>query len=242
MIGLCRDWVPGAHVKVQRRNFIFVAAPNKLAPGSPFKFVPMTDLSQQQSTKPSGGDDSSDQRLLARVATGDRDALHELYVKYYQRVLRFIYRMTGQLEPAQEGVNDVMLVVWEKAHSFTGRSKVSTWIMGIAYHKGLKILEKSKRWSNRFKSVDFQDWNEPLVSPSEHTDGAMMKDLLVQGLKKLSVEQRAVVELTYFHGYSYQEISEIAGCPVNTVKTRMFHARAKLRKLLPALGLDEPRT
>ena len=68
----------------------------------------------------------------------------------------------------------------------------------------------------------------------------MLTDLLIQGLEKLPPEQRAVVELTYFHGHSYQEIGEIVGCPVNTVKTRMFHARAKLRKLLPELGGDGP--
>ena len=148
--------------------------------------------------------------------------------------------MTGKLELAQEGVNDVMLVVWEKAGSFTGRSKVSTWIMGIAYRKGLKILEKSRRWSERFRTVDFQEWNEPSTSSSEHMEEVILKDLLARGLASLPPEQRAVVELTYYQGCSYQEISEIAGCPVNTVKTRMFHARAKLRKLLPELGADGP--
>ena len=187
----------------------------------------------------SGDSKDSDQLLLRRISGGDRAALHTLYLRYFQRVLRFLSRMTGQLEAAQEGVNDVMLVVWQKAGTFGGRSKASTWIMGIAYHKGLKILEKSRRWSDRFKSVDFQEWHEPLLSPTEHTDDAVLKDLLAQGLRQLPPEQRAVVELTYYHGCSYQEISEIAGCPVNTVKTRMFHARAKLRKLLPDLGADE---
>ena len=59
-------------------------------------------------------------------------------------------------------------------------------------------------------------------------------------LRHLSAEHRAVVELTYFYGCSYEEIAAIAACPVNTVKTRMFHARAKLKKLLPTLGKDSP--
>ena len=59
-----------------------------------------------------------------------------------------------------------------------------------------------------------------------------------KALAALPAEQRAVVELTYYYGRSYQEISAIVGCPVNTVKTRMFHASAKLKKLLPALGKD----
>ena len=75
-----------------------------------------------------------------------------------------MYRVTGQLELAQEGINDVMLVVWEKGQTFTGRSTVSTWIMGIAYRKGLKLREKSKRWSDRFKAADIDDWNEPSIN------------------------------------------------------------------------------
>jgi RNA polymerase sigma-70 factor (ECF subfamily) len=157
-------------------------------------------------------------------------------------LLRFIYRVTGQLELAQEGVNDVMMVVWRNAEEFARRSSVSTWIMGIAYRKALKLLERSRRWSDRFASVDFDEWIERSDAPAEPSDDGDLRDLLDQALKHLSAEHRAVVELTYFYGCSYEEIAVIAGCPVNTVKTRMFHARAKLRKLLPTLGQDLPST
>jgi RNA polymerase sigma-70 factor (ECF subfamily) len=63
---------------------------------------------------------------------------------------------------------------------------------------------------------------------------------LTHALATLSPEQRAVVELTYYHAYSYQEIAEITGCPVNTVKTRMFHARRRLAQLLGGLGWRRP--
>ena len=178
--------------------------------------------------------DESDLLLLDRIAAGDRDAFRELYAAYYQRLLRFIHRVTRQLELAQEGVNDVMLVVWQNSESFGRRSKVSTWIMGIAYRKALKLLDGSRRWSDRFKAGVFDDVEDFDVAadPAENRD---LRDLLDQGLKRLSPEQRAVVELTYFAGCSYQEISAIAGCPVNTVKTRMFNARVRLRELLPVL-------
>ena len=187
-------------------------------------------------------DDESDLALLARIARGDRDALRDIYTVYYHPLLRFIYRVTGQLELAQEGVNDVMMVVWRNAEEFARRSSVSTWIMGIAYRKALKLLERSRRWSDRFASVDFDEWIERSDVPAEPSDDGDLRDLLDQALKHLSAEHRAVVELTYFYGCSYEEIAVIAGCPVNTVKTRMFHARAKLRKLLPTLGKDLPST
>lgn len=187
-------------------------------------------------------DDTSDLALLARITHGDRDALREIYTVYYHPLLRFMYRVTGQLELAQEGINDVMLVVWRSSESFGHRSSVSTWIMGIAYRKALKLLERSRRWSDRFIAVDFDEWLERSEAPAEPSDNGELRDLLDQGLKHLSPEHRAVVELTYFYGCSYEEIAVIAGCPVNTVKTRMFHARAKLRKLLPVIGKDLPST
>lgn len=181
-------------------------------------------------------DDGDDAALLTRIVAGDRDAFRDLYTLYYQPMLRFIYRLTGRLDLAQEGVNDVMLVVWRNGRAFGGKSKVATWIMGIAYHRALKLAERERRWWGRHSSVDFDDWIERLDGTEELTGQAELRNLIDQGLRRLSAEHRAVVELTYFHGCSYEEIAAIVNCPVNTVKTRMFHARARLKKLLPELG------
>ena len=180
----------------------------------------------------------SDLLLLERIARGDRSALRELYAAYYHPLLRFMQRITRSLELAQEGVNDVMLTVWSNSTSFARRSSVSTWIMGIAYHKALKALAARRRWTSRFgfHIDDFEDRIEAAVEPSEHRD---LRDSLDKALETLPPAQRTVVELTYFSGYSYEEIAAIMGCPVNTVKTRMFHARLKLRKALPALANGE---
>jgi RNA polymerase sigma-70 factor, ECF subfamily len=180
-------------------------------------------------------DDAADLALLGRIGRGDREAFRELYTLYYHPLLRFIYRITGQLELAKEGVNDVLLVVWQNSRSFGGKSKVATWIMGIAYHRALKLLEKSRRWSDRIVH-ESNDSIERFGDSQEPMDRADLRDLLDHALRRLTPEHRAVVELTYFYGYSYEEIALIAACPVNTVKTRMFHARARLKKLLPDLG------
>jgi len=189
-------------------------------------------------TRRNPANDDADVALLQRIGHGDRTALHELYTHYYHPVLRFIYRVTRRLDLAQEGVNDTMMVVWRNSQSFNHRSSVSTWIMGIAYRKALKALAASKRWSDRFAAIDFDAWIEHSGPAAEQSDDGDLRDLLEQSLRHLSPEHRAVVELTYFYGCSYEEIALIADCPVNTVKTRMFHARAKLKKLLPLLGKD----
>lgn len=200
-------------------------------------------MSDRPKTAPKTGaaDDARDRELLDGVRCGNRAAFQELYVKYYHPLLRFIYRITGQLETAQEGINDVMLVVWRSAAAFEGKSRVSTWILGIAYRKALKLRQGARRWTERFKAAD-ADSDELSAPVSEHrgrTDLRDLRDLLDHGMRNLPAKQRAVVELTYFYGYSYEEIATIVDCPVNTVKTRMFHARARLKTLLPALGRDE---
>jgi RNA polymerase sigma factor (sigma-70 family) len=130
-------------------------------------------------------------------------------------------------------------VVWNNAGTLSRRSKVSTWIMGIAYRKGLKLAQRANRWTSRFKAADWTDAVEPFAGSAGLNEQLDLRDLLTHAIKDLSPKHRAVVELTYFYGYSYEEISQIVNCPVNTVKTRMFHARAKLKKSVPQLGRDE---
>ena len=198
----------------------------------------MNEEPRKRAQRSGPSDDARDRALLERIRGGDRAAFRELYVNYYHPLLRFIYRITGQLESAQEGVNDVMLVVWQSAAAFEGQSRVATWLLGIAYRKALKLRQQSKRWWERFKGEEGRDCDELLPAADEHTSRDL-QDLIEKGMRGLTAKQRAVVELTYFYGYSYEEIAAIVDCPVNTVKTRMFHARARLKSLLPALAKED---
>lgn len=82
--------------------------------------------------------DASDARLISQVADGDRRAFEALYRGYFPRLTRFLNGMTRSAQLIEEIVNDTMLVVWQKAHSFDGTCKVSTWIFAIAYRKACK--------------------------------------------------------------------------------------------------------
>lgn len=167
--------------------------------------------------------------LVRRVAHGDRAAFETLYGCYYPRLTRFLERMTRQPQLVEEILNDTMLVVWRKAHTYDLSAKVSTWIFAIAYRKTLKTLKRADR------VLEFDP--EENVSPVEsEPEGEMMQQelraFLSRAMTALSAEHRAVIELTYYHGYAYQEIAEIMGCRVDTVKTRMFYARRRLKALL----------
>lgn len=171
---------------------------------------------------------SEDLRLLEAVGRRDRRAFADLYRLYQPRLYGYLRRLVRDGALIEEVIDDVMFVVWTDARKFQGRAAVSSWIFGIAYRKALSALRKEGRYQ------------APLVSQSNIPDGSARtgvdQELIQAGLAELSPDHRQVVELTYFCGFSYQEIAEIADCPVNTVKTRMYHARRRLKVLLPRLA------
>jgi len=168
------------------------------------------------------------------VARGDREAFRELYIVYHRRLARFLMRLTRRYEVAEEIINDTMWVVWRKAGDFRGDSRVSTWIMGIAYRRALKAL-RSGRVAHQAVPMD----EVLLVSPDEAAD-AEISELILRAMEQLPNDQRLTMEFAYGYGHSCEEIALIMNCPVNTVKTRLFHAREKLRRVLPGLaGLVE---
>jgi RNA polymerase sigma-70 factor, ECF subfamily len=169
--------------------------------------------------------------LIARVAASDRKALEELYHLYHRRMARFLTRLTRRYDLAEEVINDTFWVVWRKAHTFRGDSQPSTWILGIAYRKARNAFRSSARLAEQ----NLESEVTPLTSATP-TDTEELRDWLSQALAALPVEQRLAVELCYELGHSCEEIAAIMDCPVNTVKTRLFHARAKLQKLLPQLA------
>jgi RNA polymerase sigma-70 factor, ECF subfamily len=169
--------------------------------------------------------------LIARVADGDRRAFEELYHLYHRRMARFLTRLTHRYDLAEEVINDTFWVVWRKARDFRGDSQPSTWILGIAYRKARNALRAAARGAAQNLEEQFL----PLTS-DEPFRTEELRDWLGQALEQLPIEQRLGVELCYELGYSCEEIATIMNCPVNTVKTRLFHARAKLKKLLPRLA------
>ena len=178
---------------------------------------------------------AEDLALLTRVAAGDRDAFRRLYAQYHRRLHRFLMRLTRERPIAEEVINDTMMVVWQHARDFRGASRVSTWILGIAYRRALKTLERSRNASAQ--DVIVASANAPDgVLLDALSQGEEMQDWIDAALEKLSPEHRMVIELAYFLGLSCEEIADIVNCPVGTVKTRMFYGRERLRQLLVMLA------
>jgi len=173
-----------------------------------------------------------ERELIFKVGRGDRDAFRELYVHYHRRLARFLTRLTRRQEDAEEIINDTLWIVWQRAAEFRDASQVSTWIMGIAYRRALNMI---RRAATHERVMALESTEGEAVDPGQATEN---RQLLNHALARLPVEQRLVLELTYYLDHSCEEVAEIMECPVNTVKTRMFNARRKLRAMLAEHGAE----
>lgn len=172
--------------------------------------------------------DAEDLAQLRRVAAGDVHAFEALYLRYHRRLSRFLMRFVHQYGLAEEVINDTMFAVWRGAAEFEGHSRVSTWVMSIAYRRAMKVLRRLQATAQtNLADAIADDASDP---------AAETRDWIAAGLARLPLEQRMALELAYFFGYSCEEIAAICGCSPNAVKTRMFYARRRLRELLPRLG------
>ena len=176
--------------------------------------------------------DSVDRRLIADVANArDVNAFERLYHSYRPRLGAFLYRLSQDQGANEELYNDVFLAVWERAGSYNGTSRVSTWIFAIGYRQCMKMLRK-RRPPLAAVETDLPGADERNIAED--------RNLLAVALGMLSPEHRMAIELSYYAGYTYQEIAAIAECPENTIKTRIFHARRRLQTIVAEAGGERP--
>jgi RNA polymerase sigma-70 factor (ECF subfamily) len=179
---------------------------------------------------------TSDADLIERIATGDRAAMQVIYARHRVRVYRFVLRLVANHAVAEDLVSDVFLEVWRNADRFQGRSAVTTWLLAIARFRALTALRRTTH-----QELD-DDLADSMEDPSDNPEMATQKqdrsEILRECLSELSANHREIIDLVYYHQKSIEEVAEIVGAPVNTVKTRMFYAREKLGKLLKAKGVD----
>ena len=181
-------------------------------------------------TRPeTGTEPHDDERLITRICSGDKRAFEQLYRAYYPRLTRFLNNILRRAPLVEEVLNDTMMVVWTHPDRYNGKSKLSTWIFAIAYRKALKAL---RRYDEPVEDKLAETRPSPELGPEQQLGNREVHKVLLGAIGELSTDHRAVVDLTYFHEVGYREISEIMDCPVDTVKTRMFHARRHLKNRL----------
>jgi RNA polymerase sigma-70 factor (ECF subfamily) len=180
-------------------------------------------------------DPEAEALLLAKVVARDREAFRRLYCLYHRRLHRFLSRFACERGTAEEIINDTMLVVWQSAAEFRGDAKASTWILGIAYRRALKALERHRQIGPRTQRLAAAAIFQPQLL--DHLSrSAELGNWLETALRHLSAEHRLVIELAYYFGLSIAEVAAVTGSPEGTVKTRMFYGRERLRVILLELA------
>jgi len=165
----------------------------------------------------------SDAQLLIRIAGEDRGAFRLLFERHSDRIYRFALSLTRSPHLAEEVLQETMMAVWKGAKRFKGRSKVTTWLLGIAKNQAYNLLRKEERGKRLPEAAD------RVPDPS---DDARMSVQVERALDTLPEAQREVLHLVFYENLTVRETAELLGVPEGTVKSRMHHARRNLAKEL----------
>ncbi len=181
----------------------------------------------------------SDEILVARCQKGDKQAFELLIKKYQRRIFHLIYRITQDPTVVEPIAQEVFFKAYRSISSFRGHAKFYTWLYRIAVNTSLSEIKKESASENREKFIEYDLHASTLQSDSMKTEDPeelfMRKEFfkhLFDSLRSLPEELRTAVVLREFSGMNYEEISEIMGIPLGTVRSRIFRARARLREML----------
>lgn len=180
--------------------------------------------------------DDRDRELLDRIARRDGAALRALYASHNVRIFRFVMRLARNETLAEDVVSETFLKVWQRAASFKGQARVTTWLLSIARNEAISVLRKKTEAQldddAGFEQEDESDTQDVVTAKKDK--GAIMRVCI----DKLSDAHREIIDLVYYQDLSVAEIADLLEIPENTVKTRMFHARKQLSEHFRRAGID----
>jgi RNA polymerase sigma-70 factor (ECF subfamily) len=175
-------------------------------------------------------DTDPDLQLVKLCQSGDNSAFEVLVTRHKDRIYKLIYRMIGDAGEVDDIAQDVFLKVYQKLNKFECRSRFSTWITKITVNQCINYL-RSRRRAKLFSTALLRRktlWVKP--------DSTIQRDekckKVYEAINSLPPKQKAVIVLHYFEDRSCEEIADVLGSSVGTVKSRLFHGRKKLKKLL----------
>ena len=178
----------------------------------------------------------SDEELLERIGQADEAAFRELFERYHIRLYNFILRTVGEDMLAEDVFQETFVRVAQKAGTFQPRAKAITWIYRIAYNLSIDVLRRARRL------MDYEEINEELPDqqrlPYDIVTQNQQRAQLQEALNQLTPPHRAVVLLAVIEERSQQEIAEMIGVPVGTVKSRLHYALRRLEKILRPQWVD----
>jgi RNA polymerase sigma-70 factor (ECF subfamily) len=170
--------------------------------------------------------------LPDRVARGDVDALEALYRQHHEAVRAFARRLLGNAAIAEDLVHDVFLAAPRAFRGFQGQAQVRTFLLSIAVNKAKHHTRAAARWRGALERLKVEPKPPPQTRPDETSERRELRDELQRALDTLPLEQRVVVVLCAIEERTAIEVAAIVGAPENTVRTRLFHAKRRLREIM----------
>lgn len=181
---------------------------------------------------------TSDEDLLDLIAKGSQEAFSVMYKRHSGLLQRFCTRLlNGDVALAADIVDEAMFEVWKSAGKFKGRSKPSTWIHSIARNKLIDYLRKNSD-SKIDKNLLQMSMTDVAPSAESMMIDDQVKDQVVRHMEKLSEDHREVLTLAYFKELSIKDMAITLNITENTVKTRLFYARQRFKKILSKTGIN----
>jgi RNA polymerase sigma factor (sigma-70 family) len=173
----------------------------------------------------------SESELVSLLQNRDTSAFDYLYDRYSSALFGLILPIVNETELANDILQEVFLNIWKKIDTYdASKGRLFTWMLNIARNASIDVL-RSRSFQNSRKNqplAETVDWNSNYQAFQPDTDAIGLHKLLT----KLKEEHRVLIELAYFKGYTHEEIAEIEGLPLGTVKTRIRNALIQLRNYM----------
>jgi RNA polymerase sigma factor (sigma-70 family) len=171
----------------------------------------------------------SEQELISALKAKDDQAFSYLYDHYSGSLYSIILQIVKSPEPANDVLQDVFVNIWRKIESYDPiKGRLFTWMLNISRNASIDML-RSKNYQNSLKNQEITD---NVYGVDQVTQTSIDSIGLTKFLAKLRPEQRVLIELAYFKGYTHDEIAQIEDVPLGTVKTRIRNALLQLREYL----------
>jgi RNA polymerase sigma-70 factor, ECF subfamily len=190
---------------------------------------------------------STDEELVARTVAGDADSFNQLILRWERPIYALAYRVIGRDEDARDVCQEAFLRAFRGLPGFKGQAKFSSWLYRITLNLCRDWIRRQRRTPvvSMPEGVDIVELASD-QGPMESIEDLVARNQLSQtvnvAMRYLPEEQRTAIILKEYHGLTFQEIADLQGCPLSTVKTRLYQGLSVLRRQLVAQGMTGSRT
>ncbi len=189
----------------------------------------------------------TDEELVARSVAGDADSFNQLILRWERPIYALAYRVIGREEDARDVVQETFLRAFRALPGFKGQAKFSSWLYRIALNLCRDWIRRQKRTPvvaapEGMDVIEMAAEQGPVESIEDLVARNQLSETVAVAMQKLPEEQRTAIILKEYHGLTFQEIADLQGCPLSTVKTRLYQGLSVLRRDLESRGMTRART